>query len=421
MRTRNAVVTAFAAAIVLAGACAKPFSPPGGKEDRTPPRLISSSPAALSTVTKLDDPIVFAFDETLAERGVNEAAVAVSPRTRGKVHVDRKGSRIEVTTDGGWAENQIYRVILNPGIADRFGNMRKDPVEIVFSTGPPIQNTALAGLIMDRLTGRPRATDGAVEAIRRGDSATYSADVDTAGFFALRNIPAGVYDVRAFGDLNNNRRRDPSEPASVQTQMAIGATDTVYNTFSVLPADTTAPRLVRAVATDSLHVMLTFEDPIDPDSGQAIRSVSLVRAADEVPHTGTLMTQLKNIQLRLQPPAPIRVVPDSVARADSLRADSLRLANPRAGRPPQRGGAPFARDTVSLPDRDVVLTLGMPLQPKTKYTVTVSGFRNVNGLIGGGSVEFESLAAPRPQTPPGVTPVRQDTTPTDRTRRPDRR
>ncbi len=396
---RATALVAAATAVALAGACAKPFSPPGGDQDRTPPRLVSSSPAALAIVTDLGMPLTLTFDETLAERGVNEASIAVSPQPRGKVHVDRKGERIEVSVDGGWAADQVYRVILQPGVTDRFGNARKEPVEIIFSTGPPIQNTAFAGLIMDRLTGRSRAADGAIEAIRRGDSAVYTVSADTGGFFALRSVPAGVYDVRAFGDLNRNRRLDSSEPSSASRQVALSANDTIDAVFIVLPMDTTPPRLVRAEAQDSTHVLLTFEDPIDPENGLTSQSVALVRAADSVSHGGTVITQLKNIWQRTQvssaPPATPAAVRDTGAAA--MRDTTAAVAVPPRPRPPAGRAQPgrLAADTVSLPDREVVLTVGTPLVAGARYRVTVTDVRNVNGLVGGGSVEFVAKPTPR--------------------------
>jgi hypothetical protein len=306
-----------------------------------------------------------------------------------------------VTTDGGWAGNQVYRVVVLPGVSDRFGNARKEPAEVIFSTGPPIQNTALAGLIMDRLTGR-RATNGAVEAIRRLDSAAYTASSDTSGFFALRYLPAGVYDVSAFGDQNNNRRRDPSEPFSPPRAVSLGATDTATVELVILPADTTGPRLLRATLMDSLHVTLTFDDAIDVDGGLAGGTVDVVRASDSVPVQGGRFQQLKNIYQRNVPPPTARPValPGDTTKRDSaaIRADSIRAAAAEAA---IRQRPVAARDTTSLPDREVVLTLTVPLEPGTKYRVRAAGYKNVNGLTGGGTVEFDTPRRAAP--PPGRT------------------
>lgn len=431
---RSGIIPYFRIAIVpilaLVASCAKPFSPPGGVQDRTPPRLVSTTPAALAVVPQFNDKIVFQFDETLSERGVNDAVVSVSPQPRGKVHVARKGDRIEVGADGGWARNQVYRVIVRPGVADRFNNGRKDPVEIVFSTGPPIQNTAIAGLITDRITGRI-TNDAAVEAVRRGDSATYMAASDTAGFFAMRFVPAGVYDVRAFGDANRNHRKDPSESSSAVRQITLGATDTIVTELVLLPSDSTPPALKRADPLDSMHVVLTFDDFIDPEFGLTGRGISFT-TADGQPVGGILITQLRNVWQRAAQQAAATAPPPSArpdtttrrpprTRADSLRADSTaradssRLAILRdagAGRPGGDRGRPrAAADTTPLPDRDVILTINTVLPPG-KYRVTMSGVKNVNGLTGGGAVDLEIKPPPvkppvgKSQAPGGNPPAR---------------
>jgi hypothetical protein len=194
-------------AVLLLSGCAKAYAPPGGEQDRTPPRLVSTTPEALAVVPGFNQPIVFTFDETLAEQGINNATVVVSPQPRGNVEIERHGNRIEVKSRAGWTADQVYRVLVRPGIGDRFGNRRTDALEIVFSTGPAIESTALGGLVTDRLTGRA-AVDASIEAVRAADSAVYTTDADSAGFFALRSVPSGVYTVRAYFDSNRNRRRD---------------------------------------------------------------------------------------------------------------------------------------------------------------------------------------------------------------------
>lgn len=414
------------ATVAIIASCAKPFSPPGGTQDRTPPRLVSTTPAALAVLPQFNDKIVFQFDETLAERGVNDAVVSVSPQPRGKVHVARKGDRIQVSADGGWERNQVYRVIVRAGVADRFNNTRKDAVEIVFSTGPPIQNTAIAGLITDRITGRT-STDAAVEAVRRGDSATYMAASDTAGFFAMRFVPAGVYDVRAFGDLNRNHRKDPSESSSPVRQVVLGAADTIVTELVLLPSDSTPPELKRAESMDSLHITLTFDDAIDPDFGLASRVLSLT-TADGQAVGGVLITQLKNVQQRAAQRAAAAAPPvsrpdstmrrpvtradslrrDSVARADSARSAAMReAAGGRDGGDRARPNPRFAADTMPRPDREVILSIRTMLPPG-KYRVTIGGVKNVNGLIGGGNAGFEIKAAP--VKPPAGGAPKSDTT-----------
>lgn len=248
------------------------MAPPGGELDERAPQIIATTPDPLAVVTELGEPVRFEFNERISEQGVRES-VLVSPAT-GEVEVKKGGSDIRVEVDGGWQPDQVYRVVLLAGIRDLFGNERREPASLVFSTGPPVPNTAIAGLAYDRLTGRA-ASDVIVEATKRpaeaiedpSDTVSYTTAGDTSAFFALTHLPLGEYDVLAFIDQNRNRRRDPAESVSAPLPVSLAAeSDTIAIDLSIVPSDTTAPILTAAQARDSLQVLLTFEDHLEPDS-----------------------------------------------------------------------------------------------------------------------------------------------------------
>ncbi|HEX7049789.1 MAG TPA: Ig-like domain-containing protein [Longimicrobiales bacterium] len=247
------------AGAVLFG-CAKPYSPPGGEPDTAPPRVIATTPERMAVVPGFDGPVVFRFDERISERGI-EQAVLVSPET-GAVELDKGRSDLSVSIEGGWKPDQIYRIVIRPVIRDLFGNTMEQPIDLIFSTGPPIPATALAGVVTDRITGEA-AAQARVEAVRRADSTVYVAVADTGGVFALRHIPAGAYDLRAYLDTRPNTEPDFTEPIDTGA-VALGTTDTVVTTFSLLAPDTTSARLLRAEVEDSLAIRLMLDDYLDP-------------------------------------------------------------------------------------------------------------------------------------------------------------
>src|SRR5262245_26676562 len=209
---------------VLVLACAQPYPPPGGAADRDAPRLVSTKPEQRAVVEKWDEDVVFRFDETLSERGVRDA-VMVSPET-GRPVLERSGSDLKVRIEGGWKQDQIYRVIIKPGSQDRVNNARREPTELVVSTGPELLPTAIAGLVSDRITGRPLA-EMRVVAFLPADTQTVNATVtDTAGFFGLRYLPLGQYMVQAYEDRNRNGRPDFFEKQSQQSINLTTASDT---------------------------------------------------------------------------------------------------------------------------------------------------------------------------------------------------
>jgi hypothetical protein len=404
--TRTATVPLTAACIAVA--CAQSIPPPGGEADRTPPAIIATVPDTQAVVPDFTDEVRFTFDERISERGADRA-VLVSPAT-GAVHVDRGRSSISVKIDGGWRPNEVYRVILLPGVRDLFGNERKEPAELVFSTGAPIPETAIAGVVLDRITGRP-ASRVVVDAFRRTDSVTYSTVGDSAAFFALRFVPQGNYELRAWVDQNENRRRDPSESVSVPQVLSLNtAVDTVIMELSVVPADTTPPIVQRAEVRDSLQVRLFTDDYLDPDAPLEFVEVGLHVLPDSTPIAGTHRVVSAFRYDR------DRAAADSVARATEAARDSTARTDSAAARPPLRapvrpsiGAQGSAANDSTLPKQEIVLIPGTPLQPKTRYAVTVRGLTNISARSGGGgTVTFETPEPPAPPAP-DTTGVQRDT------------
>ena len=387
MTARRALL---AAAAVLASACAQASPPPGGERDRLAPRVLSTSPAPLEVVPGYDQPVVIRFDERLSERNI-ETSVLVSPLT-GDVRVERSGAELHVSLSGGWQPGQIYRVTVLPGLRDLFGNERRDVGELVFSTGPPIPNTALAGVITDRVTGRA-ASQAVAHALRRPDSVLFAVPADSGGFFALRNLPLGLYDIRAFADANRNRRLDPSELRSRDQAISLVGADTTLLELTLLPVDSTPARLLRADAIDSLHIRLTFDDHIEPGGGLGAVAVQLHTLPDSARSDAAF-------EVLLPQQYEARIAGERAAR-DSVRADSVRAArgDSAAAAPARPAPGADAEPAEPLPARELVVALRSPLTAGQEYAVTVHGVTNING-IGGGSGTARMRVPERPAPAP---------------------
>ncbi len=334
-----------------------------------PPRIIRTDPEQNSTATAhigSRRPVRIFFDETISERSPREM-VQVSPET-GEIDVDRKGKEIRVTIAGGWQPNRVYRVTVLPGIVDRFSNARASAYDLVFSTGAPITPNVVGGVATDRITGRPVA-NARVEAMSQQDSAVHTTVTDSAGFFAMRSLPPGEYRGRVFVDQNRNRTLDFSE-ARAALDFTIGPTDTVPLELALLAPDTTPARLVRATARDSLHVVLTFDDYMDPPAGTIPLDIMAWLLPDSTMlNGGAVMTQ-RQAQALAPPDTTQPVLPARPAQ------DTARV----------------------LPVNELVWIPPEPLRAAARYRVTVSGYRNLHGIEGGGgSVLFTTPAPPRAQ------------------------
>ena len=395
MTHRRAVLAT--AAVLLA--CARPFPPPGGEAIRTPPLIIATTPEPLSAVSPSNEPVVFRFDRTLSERGITDASAIISPNT-GEARVERRGSSLRVRVVGGWRPDIVYRVVLLPGLRDRFNNESREPAELVFSTGPEIPPAAIAGLALDRITGAP-AEGVLVEATSRVDSLVYLTVPDSGAFFALQHLGVGSYDVRAYQDRNRSKTLDPGEGSSRSTVLTVNrATDTLTTVLSIVPWDTVPARIESVQAVDSLHIRVTTDDYIEPDNLIESAEVSLFTLPDSAPVPGNLRV------LTTATFDSLRAAADSArAAADSARADTTRVdtaaAQPRPqARPPRapgqrqvpgrRPGAAAARDTEQvLPVREFVIIPSAPLVPGGSYQLRVESLVNISGVArGGGRRDF---------------------------------
>ncbi|HUF52085.1 MAG TPA: Ig-like domain-containing protein [Longimicrobiales bacterium] len=365
----NAYRLLLTAVLAAVAGCARAYPPPGGERDTQPPRLVETVPAALTVIPPGTDPVVFRFDERLSERNFSEALVTVSPLD-GALRVERRRHEVSVAIDGGWRADRVYRVVLLPGPRDLFGNAREEPAELVFSTGPPVPETAIYGTVLDRITERA-AQRPVITAVRRADDVTYIAVGDSGGFYALRHLPYGVYDVRAFSDQNSNRRRDSLEPVDsgrVATLQAGDDTTAVF--FRVLVPDTSAARVTAAAVIDSMRVRVTVDDYLDAETAFADATAEVLALPDSARYTG---------------------------------AASLTLGAPQS-RPGRAGAEPADSAARPLPAREVIVLLERVLAPGT-YVMRVRGLTNISGVPGGGgTAQFEVRA---PAVPPAV---RRDTT-----------
>lgn len=382
-------------AAVAMAACAQEYPPTGGEPDRDPPYVVSTEPEAMAIVPEWKGPVVIRFNERISERGIEEA-VTVSPETSG-VRVKKGRREIRVSLEDGWERGRIYRIVVHPVVRDLFGNVRPEPFEVVFSTGAPIPATALAGLVLDRITGKP-VRDVRVEAVHRMDSVTYVATTDTVGLFAMRFIPSGAYDVRAFVDQIPNRRVDFTEPFD-SAAVLMSATDTAVVQLSLLPGDTTAARVTGASAPDSTHLKIRLDDYLDPEVPLDGVRVELFELPDST-FAGTAeamhVHEFEALLERLKAAADSTTVGDAPAATDD--APAVVDGDPTDADDDPAAPEDVPADTaVPLPTREFIAVPESPLPPETGFVVRVEGIRNIHGLDGGGgSAEFTTPKRPAP-------------------------
>ena len=384
-------VRATALVIVLAGlACARQGSPSGGPPDVLPPVVIATDPLPNALVEDPGAVISFRFSERVSEtpsRGTLNDAVMVSPRV-GPVRVASGRELIEVTVDGGLPPGMVYRFTLLPVITDLFGNVMREPFELVITTGGQLIEDALAGQVLDRITGE--AVEGVEVALMPvapvPDTIVHVSRSDRSGLFVFRYIPPARYDLIAYQDRNRNLAPDPNESFG-RRGVLLNASDTLLADVTILEPDTSAAQLVRAEVVDSTSLRLVFSDYLDP---QSVGGVAVRLDAPE----GEVAPQVEEV---LHPAT-------WNARNDSLRAQQADgpASGGRVPRPgetvtvpgQERGGLPLG---VPLPRQEVIVTLAEPLSVSVPYQLVVTGVANIN-LIAFGRGEAAVLRSPPPDS-----------------------
>jgi len=416
---------AAALLVVLLSGCARPEPPRGGEPDRIPPAIVEVSPEAFSVAPAATGPIRIRFNERISERlavGQLSDAVLVSPET-GAVRVEQDRDALTVHLAGGLRPGVVYRVTVRPVIRDLFGNTMRQPFEFVFSTGAAIEETAVAGLVIDRITGRP-VPDVRVEATERGEdvdaevSLVHVARTDSTGTYTLRYLPPGSYALLGYQDRNRNRVLDPSEPRG-RTTFDLAPADTAFADFHVMDPDTTPARPTGAEVVDSVTVRLTFTHYLDPDAPLAQVGVALDRADGEPSAPGVLqlLHEHRWVEMRQaaqEPPPPVAdptvpggppPAPGPPAAAGADPPTPGAAAQPRisfVGRAPGADTVTASLLGITLPSRVLYAEFSAPLLPEVPYVLRLQGAANLWGIPSlMDSVEVVRAPLPVAPQPPG--------------------
>ncbi len=431
---------AWAVAASIAAACAQPGIPPGGPPDKEAPVLAATSPDTNALNVRARS-VVLRFDEVVDERstpagggarvsvgslGGNSAStigslVLLSPGD-GRERVTWRRTAIEIEPRGGFRANTTYRLTLLPGLRDLRGNVLREQIDVVFSTGAARTTGTVQGAIFDWVAGRPAAL-ARVELFAPNDTMLrWHARADSAGRFTVRDLAPGRYRVRGWNDADGDREVDPREAFDSLTVAVDTAASVELYAFV---HDTLGPRIEQLEALDSLAVRVRFDRGVATDWTPGTGTVVLMRAdSSTVPVTDMIPFAVYDSLRKAA-----RAAADS-ARGDTTQAaDTTATPVPGVRTPPRisiiREGAD-ARDTVPRrppptmsrpqPIQQWVIRPGTPLAPGD-YRAKFEGVRGLTGAATKSEREFRL----RPPAPPADTtkpaaapPTRPPATPTGR-------
>jgi hypothetical protein len=358
--------------------CASASQPPGAPERHTPPAVVSTSADSGATNVKLRA-FEFRFDEVVSDRPSGTATnldqlFLISPRD-GSPDVGWHRNRITVRPRRGFRPNTAYRITMLPGLADLRGNVKKDGLSILFSTGPTFPPHGILGRAFDWAQERP-ASGAYIEAISRADTTlVYVTASDTTGMFELGPLDSGTYLVRGLIDQNSNRAVDVREKWDTTTVQVVDARIPIE--LDLIERDSTPANLTNSAPEDSVTLRLGFDKAISP-TVDLQPSLFRIQRSDSTPLVIDRVEWFSTYSRA-------KAAADSIRRAnDTTRTDTTRRvpAQPAGGLPglTPRGAPPPPKPRVPAPETGIVIHLS-PSTPMTpgRYAITVRGLSNLRG------------------------------------------
>jgi len=363
------------AVVTAAFACASAGAVPGGPVDHSPPQISTITPDS-GQVNVHPKRVDFRFDETVNDRPSGASTLdqlfLISPRS-GDVDVSWHRSRISVQPSKGFRPNTAYRITMLPGLADLRGNVRRDGLTVLFSTGPTFPPFNILGHVFD--WAAQRAAVGAyVEAIAHPDtSVVYLGATDSTGQFEVGPLPAGSYTLRAIIDVNHNRTLDRDEKWDSATVAVASASPTLE--LDAIERDTIPAAIADVRVDDSVTIRVAFDKPLDP-------TLPLQPALFTIQRKDSSTLEVTKVQWASgYDRARQAAIEDSIRKADTSAA--RRPPPPPPAAVPVPGGArqpPAAvKPRAPAPERAVVLSLNpkTPLKIDSTYRITARGVRNL--------------------------------------------
>lgn len=247
-------------------ACAQVVTPSGGPVDVQPPRAVNYYPDSAAVNTK-PKKIQIDFDEYVQLKDVNKQVI-VSPVQKEPADISASGRRVTIEFEDTLLDNTTYTIDFGSALADIREATAAKGFRYVFSTGPAIDTTRLAGNIRNAFTGKPEPDLTVMLYKNLADSAPYKSKpfyytrTGADGNFAFTNLKKDRYRLFALRDGNANFKPEPDEAIAFHENEIELKTDTnfILSAFVEVPS-----RLFVKSATlpSAGRIDLAFSKPAD--------------------------------------------------------------------------------------------------------------------------------------------------------------
>ena len=265
-------LTSLILSVIIAG-CAGQFPPSGGPVDKTPPKLVSSSPLPRELNFNLRK-IVLGFDKYMNEREVDNA-IYFPPYGPKDMDFDWSGKKLTVNLHKPLEKDRTYIMTVAASAEDLIGNHLERAINLVFSTGSQVDTGMVSGRVYaDKKQPYTVAAYQVSDSIDTLNPATslpkYVTQSDDSGRYIMQGLAVGKYRLVSFDDQMRTFTYVPQidQYASASRDIEItGAIQSIEDVnFMTVSEDTSLPQLYSAeLATDG-SLILTFSEAIDSAS-----------------------------------------------------------------------------------------------------------------------------------------------------------
>lgn len=253
------------ASLLALGSCAAISSPQGGPRDKTPPRLVATSPDSAARNVKQQF-IRLTFSEPIQVKDLTKNLLItpqLAPDNSYSLLADR--DYVTLRFKKPLEANTTYSFNFRNAIVDANESLPAKYQALSFSTGASLDSGVVRGNVVDLLTGRPaadvvvglfRTTD--TVGVRRGQP-YYLTRTDDKGQFKVNFIRTATYNTYAWVDKNNNSRFDDGEKIGYLPGPLAVSDTTGPRTWQLVRPDRLPPRRTTLETTPTL-VRLTFNE-----------------------------------------------------------------------------------------------------------------------------------------------------------------
>lgn len=273
--------------------CANTSNPTGGEGDKTPPRVVSTSPISGTTAIETSAEIELRFSEWIDPKSA-EQGIQISPKVDSGVTISVRGRTVTVRPNSSWQKDRTYHISTNSELLDYSRNALDSVTDLVFSTGSSLDKGYLSGRINKSLalTSRPKVGLYLEEHLNNIDttlitSFDYITQCDSLGYFHFDNIAEASYKIIAFIDDDANNTVTPKETIFLSSVPIVKANNDSLHLLQG-SSDTTAIKLgtVKPIHPKLLlYTLEEFHPHRDQQIQATIRNKNGDTLAENLPYT----------------------------------------------------------------------------------------------------------------------------------------